>query len=201
MADNAKTKAPAKTAEESAVKSILLPVVVLVAICVVCSALLAYLNGMTKPIIAENTRLATLEAYVSVLPAGTTPESLTDIENLTTAGVAGAVRSADGAVAVQAAAPGYSGKALTVYVAFDAAGNITNIQADASLQTTGIGSKTGEDGFTGGFIGWNAAQPVESGSPVDAIAGATVSSKAVFAAVNSAINCYNNELAGVATNG
>ena len=35
-----------------------------------------------------------------------------------------------------------------------------------------------------------------NGSPVDAIAGATVSSNAVYTAVNAAIDCYNNELKG-----
>ncbi len=196
MAENS-----AQQPRESAAKSIVQPVLVLVVICVVCSALLAYLNGITKPIIAENTRIETLKAYLSVLPEGTDEASLTNLENLTTEGVKGAVRTADGDVAVQASASGYSGKALTVFVAFDAAGNIVNLKVDASLQTTGIGSKTGTDAFAQGFINWNAGQKIENGSPVDAIAGATISSKAVFAALNSAIDCYNNELAGGVRNG
>ena len=99
---------------------------------------------------------------------------------------------------MQAAAGGYSGKAVTVYVAFDAAGNITDLLVDASTQTAGIGSKTSEESFTAGFVGWNAAEPVANGAPVDAIAGATVSSNAVYAAVNAAIDCYNNDLKGAA---
>ena len=99
---------------------------------------------------------------------------------------------------MQAAATGYSGNAVTVYVAFDAAGNITDLLVDASTQTAGIGTKTGEEDFYTGFVGWNAAEHVSNGSPVDAIAGATVSSNAVYTAVNAAIDCYNNELKGVA---
>ena len=182
-------------APESAVKTMVVPVVVLVVICVVCSAVLAALNTVTAPIIEENARLQTLQ---SVLPDGTDAASLTEFENLTTSGVTGAVSTPDGAVAVQAAAGGYSGKAVTVYVAFDAAGNITDLLVDASTQTAGIGSKTSEESFTAGFVGWNAAEPVANGAPVDAIAGATVSSNAVYAAVNAAIDCYNNDLKGAA---
>ena len=80
-------------------------------------------------------------------------------------------------------------------MAFDAAGTITNISVDASTQTTGIGSKVAEEDFTAGFIGWNGGA-VSSGAPVDGIASATYSSNAVFAAVNAAIDCYNNEIKG-----
>ena len=184
--------------KESAVRTMVVPVVVLVVICIVCSAILAALNSVTAPIIEENARLQTLQSYVSVLPDGTDAASLTEFENLTTSGVTGAVSTPDGAIAVQAAAAGYSGNAVTVYVAFDAAGNITDLLVDASTQTAGIGSKTSEESFTAGFVGWNAAEPVANGAPVDAIAGATVSSNAVYAAVNAAIDCYNNDLKGAA---
>lgn len=196
MADT-KAKAP-EAVKESAVKSMLVPIIVLVAICVICSALLAYLNSMTAPIIEENTKAATLASYLSVMPEGTKAEDLTDMENLTTEGVEGAVKAADGTVAVKASANGYSGKAVTVYAAFAADGTVSNLSVDASTQTTGIGSKTGEESFSQGFVGWNTSEQVSAGQPVDAIAGATISSNAVIKALNEAIDCYNNEIAGVA---
>lgn len=183
--------------QESVAKSMVIPVIVLVAICLVCSALLAVLNSVTAPIIEANSKAETLAAYLSVMPEGTEAAALTDIEGLTTANVEGAVRSPDGVAAVKAAAAGYSGKDVVVYVAFDASGAVSNIVVDASTQTTGIGSKTGEESFYSGFVGWSGGA-VSDGSPVDAISGATVSSKAVFTAVNSAIDCYNNEIKGVA---
>ena len=79
---------------------------------------------------------------------------------------------------------------------FDAAGTISKLSVDASTQTTGIGSKTGEESFYSGFLGWDAANHVSAGEPVDTIAGATVSSNAVITALNSAIDCYNNESQG-----
>ena len=65
------------TEKQSTFKELVLPVIVLVVICLVCSALLAVLNDITAPIIAENTQAETLAAYVSVLPEGTTTDSMT----------------------------------------------------------------------------------------------------------------------------
>lgn len=182
--------------KQSASKELVFPVVVLVVICLVCSAILAVLNNITAPIIEANTRAETLAAYVSVLPQGTTTDELTEVENLTTANVSGAVKTAAGDVAVKAAATGYSGKDVTVYVAFDADGAISGISIDASTQTTGIGSKVSDESFASGFIGWNGGE-VASGSPVDGIAGATYSSNGAFNAINAAIDCFNNEIKGV----
>ncbi|MDY6006700.1 MAG: FMN-binding protein [Gemmiger sp.] len=181
--------------KQSASKELVFPVVVLVVICLVCSAILAVLNNITAPIIEANTRAETLAAYVSVLPQGTTTDELTEVENLTTANVSGAVRTAAGDVAVKSAATGYSGKDVTVYVAFDADGAISGISIDASTQTTGIGSKVGEERFASGFMGWNSGK-VSAGSPVDSVSGATYSTNAVYNAVNAAIDCYNNEIKG-----
>ena len=103
----------------------------------------------------KNTQAETLAAYVSVLPEGTTTDSMTAIDGLTTDSVEGAVKTANGDVAVKAAASGYSGKDVTVYVAFDAEGAISGISIDGSTQTTGIGSKVSGDSFASGFIGWN----------------------------------------------
>lgn len=190
MAENQNTE------KQSAFKELVLPVIVLVVICLLCSALLAVLNDVTAPIIEANNRAETLAAYVSVLPEGTVTDDMTEVEDLTTDGVEGAVTTSAGAVAVKAAASGYSGKAVTVYVAFDTEGAISAISIDGSTQTTGIGSKVSDDTFASGFIGWNGGE-VASGSPVDSIAGATYSSNGAFNAINAAIDCYNNEIKGV----
>lgn len=176
--------------KESAFKSLILPVIVLVGICLACSALLAVLNDVTGPIITENEQKATMEAYLSVLPEGS---EMSLVEGLTTAGVSGAVTTTDGYHAVKAAASGYSGKDVIVYVAFDPSGAIYKTAVDASTQTAGIGSKVGEESFTSHFEGWNGGN-VGAGSPVDAIGGATYSTNAAFKAINAAIECNTNEL-------
>ena len=135
------------TENQSAFKELVLPVIVLVAICLLCSALLAVLNDITAPIIEENTKAETLAAYVSVLPEGTTSDDMTEVENLTTDGVLGAVTTANGDVAVKAAASGYSGKDVTVYVAFDAEGAVSTINLilpEAELGTEKEAAHTAE---------------------------------------------------------
>ena len=194
MAEKNTSKAPE---QESAFKNLVFPVIVLVVICLVCSALLAVLNNATAPVIEANQKAETLAAYISVLPEGTTADSLEELA-VTSENVEGAVKSPDGMAVVKASAAGYSGNLVTVYVAFDTTGTISNLKVDASTQTTGIGSKTGEESFYGGFVGWSASEQVSLGSPVDAIGGATISSRAVVSAINSAIDCYNSEIAGVA---
>lgn len=132
--------------QENAFQAMIWPVLVLVIICIACSAALAALNKVTAPVIEENTRIRTLESYVAVLPEGTSADSLTELtvsEASLSAGVTGAASAPDGSIAVQAAAAGYSGKAVTVYVAFDASGSIANLLVDASTQTAGIGSAVG----------------------------------------------------------
>ncbi len=131
-------------------KALVLPVIVLVVICLVCSALLAVLNDATAPIIEANTKAETLAAYLSVLPEGTTADDCQDV-TVTTANVTGAVKTADGMAVVQSTAAGYSGNLVTVYAAFDTTGTLTALSVDASTQTTGIGSKTGEESFYGGL--------------------------------------------------
>ena len=180
---------------ESAVKTMVFPVVVLVAICLVCSAILAGLNAVTAPVIEMNELHATMDSYLAVLPEGVSVETMTDHE-VSTEGVLGAVSTADGMVAVKAAAPGYSGKDVTIYVCFDQSGAISALSVDASTQSPGIGTKAGEEAFTSKFLGHSGA--VSAGTPVDAIGGATYSSNAVFTAVNAAVTCYQNELQGVA---
>ena len=183
--------------KQSASKELVFPVVVLVVICLVCSAILAVLNNITAPIIEANTRAETLAAYVSVLPQGTTTDELTEVENLTTANVSGAVKTAAGDVAVKAAATGYSGKDVTVYVAFDADGAISGISIDASTQTTGIGSKVAEDSYEESYVGIEGSEG--SGAvDVDAIAGATYSSNAAETAIKNAVDYIDQLLEGVA---
>ena len=98
-----------KAKGESTFKTMVYPVIILVVICVVCSAALAVLNDVTAPIIAANEAAQTQEAYLGVLPAGTDAASLVTHDGLTTEGVIGAVTAPDGTIAVQASAAGTAG--------------------------------------------------------------------------------------------
>ena len=90
---------------------------------------------------------------------------------------------------------------MPVIVGFDANGTIVGIQFLANSETSGYGQKLvdgSEDGisFIQQFIGMSEAPEV--GANIDAISGATVSSKAAASAVTSAMNCFNEVALGQA---
>ena len=148
------------------------PIVVLSVISLVVSLLLALVNSMTAPVIAENTKRTTLAAYVGVLPSVSDATELEEVTDYTTANVTGVVKAPDGSLAIKA--------------------EETGIWVDASTQTKGIGSGVADEDFLKQFDGLDCTQNVVMGeNGVDGKTGATFSSKALFAAINDCVNCYN----------
>ena len=173
-------------------ESTIKPIVVLSVISLIASLLLALVNGMTAPVIAENTKRTTLAAYVGVLPSVSDASELEEVTDYTTAGITGVVKTPDGSTAIKAEEKGFDGGILTVIMGFDANGAETGIWVDASTQTKGIGSAVAEDDFLKQFDGLDCTQSVVMGqNGVDGKSGATFSSKALFAALNDIVNCYN----------
>ena len=75
---------------------------------------------------------------------------------------------------------------VTVKLTMDAAGAISGIVIDSANETAGFGTRCMEDAaFAAQFVGKTA--PVAIGEGIDALAGATVTSKAVVEAVNAAV--------------
>ena len=60
-------------------ESTIKPIVVLSVISLIASLLLALVNGMTAPVIAENTKRTTLAAYVGVLPSVSDASELEEV--------------------------------------------------------------------------------------------------------------------------
>lgn len=164
------------------------PIVVLSVICVIITGALAVTNYATMPIIQEATRRAQDAARLELLPEAdsfTQAEGIavTDVENVYVA------NNGVGAV-VTAVSKGYGGT-MTVMVGFNADGTIRQIKVTENAETKGIGSKVaGDPTFWTRFEGLEAKELVLN-QDVDALSGATVSSKALLAAVNAAINGYN----------
>ena len=170
-----------KSTWESTVK----PVVVLSVIALVVSFLLALVNSFTAPIIDANQKAATLAAYVDVMPTVSSASDLEEVTDITTENIAGAVKAADGSLAVKAEEKGFDGGVLSVIMGFDTNGTVTGIWVDASTQTKGIGSNVANDTFLAQFNGMDGTQNIAIGQGgFDAYSGATISSKALFAAIN-----------------
>jgi len=167
------------------------PVVVLSVIALIVSLLLAMVNSFTAPIIEENQKAATLAAYVDVMPTVSSASDLDEVTDYTTANVTGVVKAPDGGIAIKAEEKGFDGGILTVIMGFDANGAETGIWVDASTQTKGIGSNVSTDDFLAQFNGMDGTKNIVMNQDFDAYSGATISSTALFAAINDCINCFN----------
>ncbi len=157
------------------------PILVLVGICIVISGLLAGVNAITAPIIEAADLKAMENTLQQLLPNATSFTKLDcDLDSVV------AVYKDDGGsgYAIVTIGKGYKGD-ITVTTALDPDGVILGVSADASGETAGVGTKTGQPDFTNRFAGLQ-----NSAESVDIIAGATISSKAVKAAVETALEAY-----------
>ena len=162
------------------------PIVVLCAICIVITGALAATNSVTAPIIEAATIAAQNAARIELLPDAdgfTTVEVA--VENVTDVSVAD---NGVGTV-ITGFGKGYGGT-ITVMTAFTPDGVIKQIKITEQAETAGLGSKiVSEASFQESFAGLPAAPFTVN--DIDAISGATISSKAVTAAVNSAVEAFN----------
>ena len=160
------------------------PVVVLVLICAIVGFLLGTVNNLTLPTITANREARAWATYSALIPDATDFAALPcDVP-----GVTALMEAADDkGFAVIAQSKGYSGQ-VPMAVAFDDEGAITSVIGMANTETPGLGTKVTLPAFTDQFVG-RAAEPLDI-DDIDAITGATISSKAALAAINEAIEAY-----------
>ncbi len=157
------------------------PVVVLVVICLVASALLGFTNAKTAPVIEENIRIEAEKTRKAVLPEANEFTEFAVSDELAANGVTGIFEGDNGSgYVVTASKTGYGG-AVVVTVGFDTDGKILCVKANVSTETQGVGSKVGEESMLEKFNGL-------SGDVSDVVlkTGATFTSDAVRDGVNAA---------------
>ena len=164
------------------------PIVVLCVICVVITGALAATNSVTAPIIAEATRLAQEQARMELLPEA---DGFTAVKDIEVENVSEIYTANNGVgTVVTSTSKGYGGS-MTVMVAFTPDGTIKQIKVTEQAETQGIGSKVVADAsFWTRYEGLEAKTLV-LGTDVDALSGATISSRALTNAVNAAIDGYH----------
>ena len=170
--------------------------------CVVVAALLGLVDNVTRDKIAainwENT-VAAMKAVVADPDATTFSDALENTEAMSAAALAGGgtldsvyevqVGGASAGYAIKVVASG-SQVNIEMMVGVDGEGAVTGVSIVDNAETAGIGSKVMENqnGVLDQFIGKSAADgTLAVGTNVDAITGATVSSKGVTAGVNAAL--------------
>ncbi len=165
----------------------------LLAITAAVAAALSVVNGITAPIIEELTQQKTQAAIQKVLPGG--GEELENVEDDT--GLVQTVYASDIGYAVQVAPNGFDGP-IVMMVGIDKDGNVLGIDIISNSETAGLGavaaanSAKGE-AFRGQFAGLGEALAVDKdGGEIDSLTSATITSRAVVAGVNAALECVKN---------
>lgn len=165
---------------------------ILFLVCAITAGVLGVVNEMTKDRIAEQNRIKTEKAYAAVLPAEAyedvefDPASYTNIDRISKA-VGG-----EGYVVMTT----YSGAqgSITMVVGVDNEYKCTGISIIKHAETSGLGANaasTSEIGvaFRAQFVGEDKNVAItKAGGNIDALTGATITSRAVAEATANAIS-------------
>lgn len=181
---------------------------ILVIISAVVALMLSAVNEITAPRIAAQNEQAVKDAMAAVLPAEDyiAVDNLADVcaDPVVTAAYKAVSGGADAGYCVKVAPSGFGGE-IEMVVGIDAEGKVSRVHIVNMSETPGLGTKAKDasflDQFGGVSSGVTAASNGQVGdNQVSAIAGATVSSKAVTSGVASALTAAEL-IKGAANNG
>ena len=173
------------------INSVPLTTLILFLICVIVTAALAGTNFITKPRIEALELKAQNEAMAVVLPAESYTASTVTVENVAYPYTVAKNGEKTVGYIITATEKGYGGD-VKVMVGADLTGKITAVKIiSADDETPGLGQKVTKKDFYEKFSG----KPLDD-TKIDAITGASISSKAVNNAVEKAADILNKILKG-----
>ncbi|TEB14144.1 Electron transport complex protein RnfG [Pelotomaculum sp. FP] len=180
------------TIKTSSFEELIKPSLVLLLICLVVTAALAFTYQVTAPVIADiNTRNANI-ARGEVLPQG--QGSFSQVNAQLPENVAEVYKADNGAGMVLTTLDKGFGGQITVMVGIDSEGAITGVKVTKHSETPGLGTKAMTAEYLSQYQGQKAitrsAEPGET--EIDAITGATISSNAIFRATETALAQYKS---------
>jgi len=173
-------------------------VIILAAIAIITGGLLALINEVTRGTIAEQNAQKVKDALNAVLVADTyeTVDISAFAEDKTVTG-AYVAKSGDNIIGhcIEVAPNGFGGP-ISMIVGIDPTGAVTKVVIVNMSETSGIGTKTNDEGFLSQYSGHSSeitasTKTTIGENEISAITGATVSSKAVTAGVNTALQVAN----------
>ncbi|WP_051280782.1 RnfABCDGE type electron transport complex subunit G [Anaerovorax odorimutans] len=172
------------------------PTLVLMIICLCVTIALAVTYNITTPIIEASAAAEASASRAEVLPSG--KDGFTAFDVNYTEGIQD-VYAADNnsGYAITSYNKGFGGKVYTM-VGIDNKGEITGIKVLSHSETPGLGTKAMTPEYLSQYI--SASKITLTNEPdatnIDTITGATISSKAIYGAINNALVQYD-ELRGV----
>ncbi len=167
-------------------------------LCIICAAvalILSFVNLITFERIAENEEMEKREAMVALFASESieyaalegAPDTVDEIFVITDKGT-------DLGYCVSLSPNGFGG-GIGMMVAIDNEGKIIGTRIVSHSETPGLGSRIEGEDFLSQFIGASG-----TASNYDIISGSTISSKAVIAGVNDALEAISGILGGGAVN-
>ena len=161
---------------------------ILLGICVVVALLLGIVNAVTEPIITQMQAEKTAKAMAQVLQADSYDEVDVQMDNVTALYRAMSGGQQIGYV-VEVTSSGFGG-VMSMVVGVDMNGTVTGVSVTDNAETKNIGTKVvGDQSVLDRFVGMSGTITVNTGANrFDGITGATVTSKAVTAGVNTALD-------------
>ncbi|MDO4366760.1 MAG: RnfABCDGE type electron transport complex subunit G, partial [bacterium] len=165
----------------------------LTAISAVCAAVLAVVDSFTRLPIANIATLKANRAAQAVMPAGVKalvarPDPA-DTNVVLFVGYADDARTKVLGYAVPGTSPNGYGGDIRLMVGLTADRAVVTYQVLAANETPGLGAKLGDAAFAAQFAGQPAAalRVKKDGGPIDALTGATITSRAVCEALADAV--------------
>ncbi len=165
-------------------RDIIKPVVVLTCICLIVTALLAYVNTVTSPIIEDSEQKEAQAAMAEVLSEADGFEQIEFEKSAERVSEIYQAKNDTGYVFILIT-KGYGGD-MKLICGIKSDGTIEATKTLSHSETSGLGSKTAEDPYKSQYVGKNA----DTLKDVDAISGATISSVAYINAIEDAVNTF-----------
>lgn len=160
-------------------------VLILFAISAAVALVLGLANMITAPVIAQNEAEKQAAAMALVLEADT--YDLVDYSGEDTS-IDSIYRAGDAGYVVQVSPSGSFSGTLTIMVGVDNNGAVTGVEVVTHAETSGLGANATKAEFRDQFVGLTGTAAVTAdGGTIDALTGATITSRAVANGVTSAI--------------
>lgn len=175
--------------KESTALYVLRLALTLLVITAVVAVALAGVNSITQPKIEAFNAQKLQSAIEDVLPGGGDAVTFTD-----DTGLVSSVYQGESGYAVEVCPNGFGG-AITMMVGVGNDGKVLGISVVSQAETAGLGAvcaaaTSAGEAFRGQFAGQSGSVAVtKDGGQIDAITGATITSRAVTVGVNAALDC------------
>ena len=168
-------------------KEILRLGLILMVVCAVAAGSLAWVYQTTKPVI-EGRKVQEFNAALKAVLADA--DSFKEVKDADLSLYVGTKGGNTVGVAIPVESKGYGSSPISLVVGVDPAGKVLKVKVLSHSETAGLGSKIEGEAFLGQFTGKTPASAVAIGQDVDAISGATISSRGATAGVKKALQAF-----------